>query len=366
MAGSEEEWEGQGLSPALSPPPQESRAQELELQLITAQTDSKALQKRIDTLHGVLKEHTYSGSDEEYIPGVSLGEAVSSSGSSYRIGQFDSEGSSGALSDIELSLGQKKRMGRGRQRGNRRLSPVPVSTRRSQDRDEDTGRHSDEEGVVRRRGRGVSPREEGRGRGSTSLKRGRLLSPRDEGRGRGSDSGASLERRGERSSGHEATPERSVAKETVTVVSSEEEEKVAPPSSRRKYSFSEDDEDDQEIAAILARAKRRDLGGGASLAAPPSSAGRRRIVLSNSEEEETMPSRPRASEEATPTQTRQRENGSETQPLSPETTPDHHHAQHAAAARRRRQRRRTVEAEKSKKVGAAGESQANGHEGSML
>lgn len=66
---------------------QEARVEELEAQLLNTQADLKSSQKRIDQLHGALKDHEeFSGDDEgdQYSRGDSL-DNLSSEGSSYDI-----------------------------------------------------------------------------------------------------------------------------------------------------------------------------------------------------------------------------------------------------------------------------------------
>ncbi len=100
---------------------QETQSEELQVQLQTAQADLKSAQKRIDTLHKALKgqEEGYGSSgEEEYSPSKrdnSLNDDLSSSGSSYKIGEY------GASSDDEGTfprrtagrLGTPKRYGVG-------------------------------------------------------------------------------------------------------------------------------------------------------------------------------------------------------------------------------------------------------------
>ena len=89
---------------------QEVRIEELEAQLESGKADLKSAQKRIDTLHSALKGHEedFSGDDTREFDdtyGDVTGDDLSSSGSSYKIGEYDDdldEDLSG-LSDVEGS-----------------------------------------------------------------------------------------------------------------------------------------------------------------------------------------------------------------------------------------------------------------------
>lgn len=82
---------------------QEVRIEELEAQLESGKADLKSAQKRIDTLHSALKGHEedFSGDDTREFDdtyGDVTGDDLSSSGSSYKIGEYDDD-----LDDEDLS-----------------------------------------------------------------------------------------------------------------------------------------------------------------------------------------------------------------------------------------------------------------------
>ena len=93
--------------------------EELEAQVQSTEADLKSAQRRIDTLHSALKgQEDFSMGEEDYTAEDSklIGGGLSSSGSSYEIGQFDDEGSLSGLSDDDPDTPRAHRRARIRAR----------------------------------------------------------------------------------------------------------------------------------------------------------------------------------------------------------------------------------------------------------
>ena len=128
--------------------------EELEAQVQSTEADLKSAQRRIDTLHSALKgQEDFSMGEEDYTAEDSklIGGGLSSSGSSYEIGQFDDEGSLSGLSDDDPDTPRTRRRARirARLRGTSPNQDLGLSTKRKASRGRDL--LSDEDDFVPRR-----------------------------------------------------------------------------------------------------------------------------------------------------------------------------------------------------------------------
>ena len=133
---------------------QEVRVEELEAQVQSTEADLKSAQRRIDTLHSALKgQEDFSMGEEDYTAEDSklIGGGLSSSGSSYEIGQFDDEGSLSGLSDDDPDTPRTRRRARirARLRGTSPNQDLGLSSKRKASRGRDL--LSDEDDFMPRR-----------------------------------------------------------------------------------------------------------------------------------------------------------------------------------------------------------------------